>query len=161
MKISLQLVFVVINPSLTFIIMVSKTSSSEEVQNGKFKTLRDWFHYIRDRDLSVFINSEPETQTFEIIIRIKLLRNDRKRQRKLAETYQYTAFSCFTVSIHQFSSISCTHELCKTRLLRPNGKKKTTYPRLRDPSAKKIKTPRRKNHPKTRLRDLSQTLPTF
>jgi len=31
MKISLQLVFVVINPSLTFIIMVSKTSSSEEV----------------------------------------------------------------------------------------------------------------------------------
>ena len=31
MKISLQLVFVVINLSLIFIIMVSKTSSSEEV----------------------------------------------------------------------------------------------------------------------------------
>ena len=36
---------------------------------------------------------------------------------EVAEAHQYAALSCFTVLIYKFSSISCTHELWKIRLL--------------------------------------------
>ena len=52
--------------------------------------------------------SEPETlsaENFEEMVQIN------ERQWKLAEAYQYTALSCFTVLIYWLSLISYTHEL--------------------------------------------------
>ena len=69
MKISLQLVFVVINLSLIFIIIRQAAVKKYRMVNSR---LCESGLTIRDRDLSVFINSEPETQTFEVIIQIKL-----------------------------------------------------------------------------------------
>ena len=71
---------------------------------------------------------------------------------------------CF-VLFYRFNLLAhfdkCSPELWKSRLLKTKPKEKTQMLESKTHGQKKLETPRHKNHPKTRIRNLSKTLLKF